>query len=228
MQRGGRNRQKENEYYSVISRGLLAFSDGIGYAICYRKCVLRGQCFAWAGMLLQSVGRRIQAMYDKLTESDIEKIKKEIEHRKLTVRVDAIQAVKEARAQGDLSENFEYYAAKREKNSNESRIRYLENMVKTAQIIESDSEEDEVGMNNTVVLFNEKTQKDMTIRIVTTIRAKPLKGLISIDSPLGRAVYRHKVGERREVTLDNGETYYVVIRSIENTVDDSADTISQY
>lgn len=167
-------------------------------------------------------------MYDKLTESDIEKIKKEIEHRKLTVRVDAIQAVKEARAQGDLSENFEYYAAKREKNSNESRIRYLENMVKTAQIIESDSEEDEVGMNNTVVLFNEKTQKDMTIRIVTTIRAKPLKGLISIDSPLGRAVYRHKVGERREVTLDNGETYYVVIRSIENTVDDSADTISQY
>lgn len=167
-------------------------------------------------------------MYDKLTQSDIDKIKKEIEHRKLNVRVEAIQAVKEARAQGDLSENFEYYAAKREKNSNESRIRYLENMVKTAQIIDSDSEEDEVGMNNTVVLFNERTGKDMTIRIVTTIRAKPLKGLISIDSPLGKAVYRHKVGERREVTLESGETYYVVIKSVENTVDDSQDTISQY
>lgn len=167
-------------------------------------------------------------MYDKLTQSDIDKINKEIEHRKLNVRVEAIQAVKEARAQGDLSENFEYYAAKREKNSNESRIRYLENMVKTAQIIDSDSEEDEVGMNNTVVLFNERTGKDMTIRIVTTIRAKPLKGLISIDSPLGKAVYRHKVGERREVTLESGETYYVVIKSVENTVDDSQDTISQY
>lgn len=167
-------------------------------------------------------------MYDKLTQSDIDKIKAEIEHRKLNVRVEAIQAVKEARAQGDLSENFEYYAAKREKNSNESRIKYLENMLKTAQIIESDSEEDEVGMNNTVVLYNERTEKDMTIRIVTTIRAKPLKGLISIDSPLGQAVYRHKVGERRSVTLDNGETYYVVIKSIENTTDDSQDAISQY
>ncbi len=167
-------------------------------------------------------------MYDNLTESDIEKIKKEIEHRKLVVRPEAIKAVQEARAQGDLSENFEYYAAKREKNSNESRIRYLENMLKTAQVIDHEYSEDEVGMNNTVVLFNERTQKEMTVRIVTTIRANPLKGLISIDSPIGKAVYRHKVGERLSVQLDNGEAYYVEIRSIGEAVDDSEDTISQY
>lgn len=167
-------------------------------------------------------------MYDNLTESDIEKIKKEIEHRKLVVRPEAIEAVKEARAQGDLSENFEYYAAKREKNMNESRIRYLENMIKTANIVESDAAEDEVGMNNTVTLFNERTGKDMVVRIVTTIRAKPFKGLISIDSPLGKALYHHKAGERRCVTLENGDSYYVVIRSIEKTEDDSDDTISQY
>ena len=83
-------------------------------------------------------------------------------------------------------------------------------------------------MNNTVVLFNERTQKEMTVRIVTTIRANPLKGLISIDSPIGKAVYRHKVGERLAVSLDNGEVYYVEIRSIGPEVDDSDDTISQY
>ena len=74
----------------------------------------------------------------------------------------------------------------------------------------------------------ERTEKDMTIRIVTTIRAKPFKGLISIDSPLGKALLHHKVGERLLVTLDNGESYYVVIRSIEKTEDDSDDAISQY
>ncbi|MCR5530939.1 MAG: transcription elongation factor GreA [Lachnospiraceae bacterium] len=167
-------------------------------------------------------------MYDKLTQSDIDKIKAEIEHRKLVVRPEAIKAVQEARAQGDLSENFEYYAAKREKNSNESRIKYLENMLKTAQVIDHEYSSDEVGMNNTVVLFNERTQKEMTVRIVTTIRANPLKGLISIDSPIGKAVYRHKVGERLPVQLDNGEAYYVEIRSIGEAVDDSEDTISQY
>lgn len=63
-------------------------------------------------------------------------MEEEIEHRKLVIRKEALEAVKEARAQGDLSENFEYYAAKKFKNQNESRIRYLERMIKTAQIIE--------------------------------------------------------------------------------------------
>ncbi len=84
-------------------------------------------------------------MFDKLTENDIEKMKQEIEHRKLVVRREALEAVKEARAHGDLSENFEYHAAKKDKNQNESRIRYLEKMIKTAQIITDNSKEDEIG-----------------------------------------------------------------------------------
>lgn len=167
-------------------------------------------------------------MHDRLTPSDIQKMKDEIEHRKLVVRKESIEAVKEARAQGDLSENFEYYAAKRDKNKNESRIRYLENMVKTAQVIEDDSHPDEVGMNNTVVVFSEKTQKETTYRIVTTVRAKPLKGLISIESPVGKAIYHHHVGERLHVENATDEGYYVVIRSIEKTTDDSEDSISSY
>lgn len=167
-------------------------------------------------------------MHDRLTKSDIEKMQKEIEHRKLVVRKESIEAVKEARAQGDLSENFEYYAAKRDKNKNESRIRYLENMIKTAQVIDEDSRPDQVGMNNTVVVYSERTQKEMTYRIVTTVRAKPLKGLISIESPIGKAVYMHRVGERVHVDTGNGEGYDVIIRSIEKTEDDSADTISSY
>ena len=91
-------------------------------------------------------------MYDQLTPSDIKKMEEEIEHRKLVVRPKALEDVKEARAQGDLSENFEYYAAKRFKNQNESRIRYLERMIKTARVISEDSAEDEVGINNTVTV----------------------------------------------------------------------------
>ena len=95
-------------------------------------------------------------MYDKLTQNDIKKMEEEIEHRKLVVRKEALEAVKEARAHGDLSENFEYYAAKKDKNQNESRIRYLERMIKTAHIIEEDSREDEVGLYNTVDIYFEE------------------------------------------------------------------------
>ena len=79
-------------------------------------------------------------MYDELTEQDIKKMEEEIEYRKLVVRKEALEAVKEARAQGDLSENFEYHAAKKDKNQNESRIRYLERMIKTAKVISTDSQ----------------------------------------------------------------------------------------
>ena len=167
-------------------------------------------------------------MYDKLTKSDIEKMEQEIEHRKLVVRKEALEAVKEARAQGDLSENFEYYAAKKDKNKNESRIRYLERMIKTAQIIDDSSKEDEVGMNNTVELYFEEDDLCGTYRIVTTIRGNSLKGLISIDSPLGKAILGHKVGERVEVKVNGDYSYYVEIRAITNTEDDSQDTIRKF
>lgn len=167
-------------------------------------------------------------MHDKLTENDIKRLQEEIDYRKLVVREEAIQAVKEAREHGDLSENFEYYAAKREKNKNESRIRYLERMIRTAQVISDDSKEDEVGMNNTVTLFFEDEGECETYKIVTTIRENSLEGRISNESPIGRAIMGHKVGDRVYVKVNDKFGYYVVIRSIENTVDDGNDRIRSY
>lgn len=166
-------------------------------------------------------------MGEKLTRSDVEKIKEEIEYRKLVVRKRELEAVKEARAQGDLSENFEYKAAKQDKNRNESRIRYLEKMLKYAQIVSDESEEDEVGINNTVDVYFEDDDEVETYRLVTSVRGNSLQGLISIESPLGKALKGHKVGERIFVKAGDGG-YYLVIRKIENTMDDSHDTLRKY
>lgn len=166
-------------------------------------------------------------MGEKLTRSDVEKIKEEIEYRKLVVRKRELEAVKEARAQGDLSENFEYKAAKQDKNRNESRIRYLEKMLKYAQIVSDESEEDEVGINNTVDVYFEDDDEVEIYRLVTSVRGNSLQGLISIESPLGKALKGHKVGERIFVKAGDGG-YYVVIRKIENTMDDSHDTLRKY
>ena len=135
-----------------------------------------------------------------------------------------LEAVKEARAQGDLSENFEYKAAKQDKNRNESRIRYLERMLKTANIVSDDSKEDEIGINNTVDLYFEDDEEVETYRIVTSVRGNSLAGLISIESPLGKAVLGHKVGDRVKIPAgDDG--YYVVVKRIDKTTDDSHDTL---
>ncbi|MDO4294601.1 MAG: transcription elongation factor GreA [bacterium] len=167
-------------------------------------------------------------MRERLTESDVKKIEAEIEHRKLVVRKEAIEAVKEARAQGDLSENFEYYAAKREKNSNESRIRYLENMLRSAIVISDSSKEDEVGINNLVELYMEDDDETETYKIVTSIRGNSLDGKISTESPLGKAVLGHKVNDRVYVEVSEKIGYYVVIRSINKNMDDTADNIRKF
>jgi len=167
-------------------------------------------------------------MRNQLTRSDIQKMEEEIEHRKLVVRKEAIEAVKEARAQGDLSENFEYYAAKKYKNQNESRIRYLERMIKTAEVFEDSSAQDEVGMNNTVEVYFEEDDVVETYRIVTTVRENSLQGLISVESPIGKAIYGKKVGDRVKVTVNEKYEYYVVIRSITKTEDDSGDRIRSF
>lgn len=156
-------------------------------------------------------------MYDRLTKSDIEKMEREIEERKLVLRPELIEAVKEARAQGDLSENFEYYAAKREKNQNESRIRYLERMIRTAQVIGTEDREGEVTMNKTVEVYFPEDDETETFKIVTTIRGNSLKGRISIDSPLGRALLHHREGDRVTVQMENGFSYEAEIRSISGT-----------
>ncbi len=166
-------------------------------------------------------------MGEQLTESDVKKIKEEIEYRKIVVRKKELEAVKEARAQGDLSENFEYKAAKQDKNRNESRIRYLERMLKTANIVSDDSKEDEIGINNTVDLYFEDDEEVETYRIVTSVRGNSLVGLISIESPLGKAVLGHKVGDRVKIPAgDDG--YYVVVKRIDKTTDDSHDTLRKY
>lgn len=125
-------------------------------------------------------------MREKLTERDVQKIQQEIEHRKLVVRKEAIEAVKEARAQGDLSENFEYYAAKRHKNQNESRIRYLERMLKTADIVTDTSREDEVGMDDIVEVEFEEDGEIEKYKLVTSIRGNSMENRVSIESPVGR------------------------------------------
>ena len=167
-------------------------------------------------------------MSEQLTKSDVKKIEEEIEYRKLVVRKEAIEAVKEARAHGDLSENFEYHAAKKDKNKNESRIRYLERMLKTARIVSDTSKEDEVGINNTVQVYLEEDDETETYRIVTTVRGSSLNGLISIDSPLGKAILGHRVGDRIYIKVNDQYGYYVEIRSIENTQDDSQDKLRTF
>ena len=167
-------------------------------------------------------------MNNELTQKDIEKMEEEIEYRKLVVRKQALEDVKEARAHGDLSENFEYYAAKRFKNQNESRIRYLERMIKTAVIVSDESAEDEVGMNNTVEVFFEEDKVTEKYKLVTTVRGNSLEGLISTESPLGKALLGHKVGDRVYVEVNAGFGYYVVIKSIENTMDDGSDKLRSF
>ena len=164
-------------------------------------------------------------MREQLTESDVKKIQEEIDHRKLVIRKEAIEAVKEARAQGDLSENFEYYAAKKYKNKNESRIRYLERMLRTASIVSDESKPDEVGINNTVELYFEDDDEVETYRLVTSIRGNSMKGLISIESPLGKAIKGHKEGDRVHVQVNDKAGYDVLIKKIIKTQDDSKDSI---
>ncbi len=166
-------------------------------------------------------------MREQLTKKDVEKIEQEIEHRKLVVRKEAIDAVKEARAHGDLSENFEYHAAKKDKNRNESRIRYLENMLKHAIIIDEGSSEDEVGLNNTVTIYIPEDDVEETYKLVTSIRGNSVKGLISIESPLGKAIRGHKVGDTVVIKVNDNYSYEAEIRRIENTEDED-DRIRQY
>lgn len=160
-------------------------------------------------------------MYDRLTRKDIEKMEQEIEHRKLVVRKEALEDVKEARAHGDLSENFEYKAAKKFKNENESRIRYLERMIKTAQIVEDDSGEQEIGLNDTVKVYFEDDDCEEEYKIVTTIRSDAGNHMISIESPMGKALMKHQTGERVYVAVNDKNGYYVQIREIRKSDDES-------
>ena len=167
-------------------------------------------------------------MYDNLTASDIKKMQEEIEYRKLVVRKEALEAVKEARAHGDLSENFEYKAAKQDKNRNKSRIRYLEKMIKTARIISDNSREGEVGLGDTVEVYIPDDDETERYKLVTTVRGNSLQGLISIDSPLGKAIRGRKAGDKVYVKVNDRFGYDVEIRSIDKTTEEEEDKLRSY
>lgn len=167
-------------------------------------------------------------MHDELTRKDIEKMQAEIDDRELRLRPQLLEEVKRCREFGDLSENFEYKEAKRARNRNESRIRYLQNMIKTARIIEDKSTEDTVGLYDKVGIYMEDEDEVEYYKIVTTVRIDPLSGLVSKESPLGKAILGKKVGDRVQVVANENYTYYAVVHSIEKGEDDGSAELVQY
>ena len=167
-------------------------------------------------------------MYDELTEVDIRKMEEEISYRKNKLAPELGAELKRTREFGDLSENAEYKEAKRLKRKNESRIRYLEAMIRTAKVIEIKKAEDEVGLFDRVLIFNEKMQAEKEIQIVTTLRQNALLGYVSKESPLGSAIMGHKVGDRVLVQVNPTMSYYVEIRRIENGADNEDLPISGF
>ena len=167
-------------------------------------------------------------MYDELTEVDIRKMQEEMDYRIRELRPQLIEEVQTARAFGYLSENYEYKCAKQAKNRNDSRIRYLERMIRTAKVIKVQEQADAVGLFDTVTIYNEMLEKEMTVRIVTTLRQDALKGLISKESPVGQALMGHRVGDRVQVAVSPELKYTVEIRSIEKGTDDESLDISSY
>ena len=167
-------------------------------------------------------------MFDELTQVDIQKMKEELEYRLTKVRPAILEEVKFARSHGDLSENAEYHAAKRERGKNESRIRFIRNMIKTAIIIDTRSDDDTVGIFDTVTYYVEEDDCEEQVKIVTTLRRDPERRIISKESPLGNALMGKKVGDRVSVNIDNGYSYYIVIRNIEKGEDDTSLEIRKF
>ena len=167
-------------------------------------------------------------MYDELTQVDIDKMKEEIAYRTRELRPQLIAEVQRTREYGDLSENFEYKCAKRDKNRNDSRVRYLERMIKTAKVIVPQTAQEGIGLFDKVTIFNEMTGQEMELQIVTALRQNILKGLISRESPVGKALLGHQVGDRVQVTVSPELKYYVQIRSAEKGEDDASLEISKF
>jgi transcription elongation factor GreA len=167
-------------------------------------------------------------MKNELTSKDIELMKRELDHRRIELRPQLLEAVKEARAFGDLSENFEYKAAKQEKNRNESRIRFLENMIRTARVVEDRSGEDTVGMYDKVTVYLEEDDETEVYQVVTTVRQDALHGLISRESPMGSQLLGKRVGERFYVEVNPDYGYYAQVRKIEKEQDDGTVPLNRY
>ena len=167
-------------------------------------------------------------MHNELTKMDLKKMQEELDYRRITLRPQLLEEVKVARSFGDLSENFEYKAAKRDKNKNESRIRFLENMIKTAVVIEDHSGNDTVGLYDKVTVYLEDDDEEEVWQVVTTVRQDVLHGLISKESPVGKAVLGRRAGDRVQVDMGGGRSYWITIRSIEKGTDDGSIPIGSF
>lgn len=167
-------------------------------------------------------------MFNELTKQDIDKMQAELDDRIINQRPELIEEVKRTRAFGDLSENYEYKAAKQAKNRNESRIRYLQNMIKTASIIEDQSGSDEIGLFDKVTLYLPEDEETMTVQVCTTVRVSPGSGFISKESPLGRAILGKKMNDRVYVQVSEQYSYEAVVRSIEKSEDDGSAPLLSY
>ena len=167
-------------------------------------------------------------MHDELTRTDIEKMKEELHQRRTVTRPQLLEAVKEARAFGDLRENFEYKAAKREKNQTESRIRYLENMIKTAVVISDHSGAGEIGLFDKVTVLFEEDDETEQFQLVTTLRQDSLHGLISKESPVGKALLGRRAGDRVTVRVSDSYSYPLRILAVEKGADDGSIPISPF
>jgi len=167
-------------------------------------------------------------MNNELTKMDIQKMQEEIDYKSLVLRPKLLEDLATARAFGDLSENFEYKAAKLELRRCDSRLRYLKRMISTAKVIQTDEREGVAGLYDKVTIYYEEDDEEEVISIVTTVRQKAAQGLISKESPLGRAVLGRRAGDRVEVKLGGGDGYFVVIRSIEKGADDGSVSLNQF
>lgn len=167
-------------------------------------------------------------MHDKLTKKDLQMMKEELDHRRIVLRPKLLEDVKTARAFGDLSENFEYKAAKLEKNKNESRIRYLENMIRTAQVISEGGKNGGVALYDKVTVFLPEEGETEELQIVTTMRKDPLHGLISLESPVGKALLGKQIGDIVHIQVDENYGYDMVIRAVEKGADDGSVPLNTY
>ena len=167
-------------------------------------------------------------MHNELTKMDLKKMQEELDYRRITLRPQLLEEVKVARSFGDLSENFEYKAAKRDKNKNESRIRFLENMIKTAVVIEDHSGNDTVGLYDKVTVYLEDDDEEEVWQVVTTVRQDVLHGLISKESPLGKALLGRKVGETFHIQVNDTYGYDAVVKAIEKGADDGSVPLNRF
>ena len=167
-------------------------------------------------------------MHNELTQIDLDKMKQELDYRRIELRPQLLEEVKVARGFGDLSENFEYKAAKREKHRNESRIRFLENMIRTARVYEDKSDADSIGLYDKITLWIEEDEEEEVGQIVTNVRQDPLNGLISKESPAGKGLLGKKVGDRVHIQVNKEFGYEVVIRNIEKGIDDGSAQLNEF